>query len=652
MRIAIVLGFLLISTSLQAAEAEPKLPYTWRIVVQSPVHPSLSTPFREQLCKDLKAALLPILGEELGRIEVVDLRAIPEKNWEPLWKAFIEGGWPALEKEEARKLTGIKTHFVKLEVRDGRTFRVEARQLDGSTGIVSPVVRSTETQNADTIARLAGLMIGKDFGPIAVVEAIQDNDKQVSVKFRGGQLPGFDRCVATGDILAFGLVLELPRPGGNKSKNEQPASLVGKPQSTTYLRIASKISNGECRCDLLSGAVNSPLITGKNIVGYRAMKVATQETMVRLRLLDPEGKSPPSTTSLEVWATDLAFTGKSTNRDTLDLQKGFYSSGRPLKNVAFVVVRVGATKSARFVVPLVPGTEPITVRIVIDKADIEKAEYEQLCERLRGRVADAGAAQLELFKALGALIVSAQYDAAMLRATAGAKATETADLILSEELAKLKKNKLVKETYAASLLAVSDQQLQILRSGKPELEKKIEDLKMAIAKSNDPVKFEKEFRANEIVRQIQNHVARGEVPEAELLYDQLIELTNQEEMKAKKAKLIAEWATTNDDHRKARAFLLDKWRKATTLAEYRPLLVELTPTAENFVKNADKLGLRNLLSAIRDSFARLQEQLAPLDENSDTDRDRIKELKVFGAQLHKIEEMVETESKKLEEQKK
>ena len=91
MRIAIVLGFLLISTSLQAAEAEPKLPYTWRIVVQSPVHPSLSTPFREQLCKDLKAALLPILGEELGRIEVVDLRAIPEKNWEPLWKAFIEG---------------------------------------------------------------------------------------------------------------------------------------------------------------------------------------------------------------------------------------------------------------------------------------------------------------------------------------------------------------------------------------------------------------------------------------------------------------------------------------------------------------------------------------------------------------------------------
>ena len=650
MRIVIAIGFVLVSTfPLFAAEAESKLPYTWRIVVQSPVHPSLTPPVRERVCKDLKAALLPILGEELGRIEVVDLRATPEKNWEPLWKAFVEGGWPALEKEDARKLTGIKTHFVKLEVRDGRTFRVEARQLDGSTGIVSPVIRSTETQNADTIARLAGLIVGKDFGPIGTVEAIKDNDKQVSVKFRGGQLPGFDRTVETGDILAFGLVMELPRPGGNRSKIDVPVQLAGKPQSTTYLRIASKISNGECRCDLLSGSANSPLVAAKNIAGYRAMKVATQESMVRLRLLDPEGKSPPSTTSLEVWATDLAFTGKSTNRDTLDLQKGLYSSGRPLKNVAFVVVRVGATKSARFVVPLVPGTEPITVRIVIDQTDIEKAEYEQLCERLRGRVADAGAAQMELFKALGALIVSTQYDAAMARATGGAKATETADLILSDELAKLKKHKLVKETYAASLLAVSEQQLQILRSGKPELEKKIEDLKMAIAKSNDPVKFEKEFRANELVRQIQYHVGRGEVPEAEPLYDQLIELTKQDEMKAKKAKLLADWATANDEHRKARAFLLDEWRKAATLAEYQPLLQKLAPTAEVFVKNADKLGLRNLLGAIGISYAKLLEQLATLDENSD--RDLAKELKAFGEKLRKIEQAVEAESKKLEEKK-
>ena len=189
------------------------------------------------------------------------------------------------------------------------------------------------------------------------------------------------------------------------------------------------------------------------------------------------------------------------------------------------------------------------------------------------------------------------------------------------------------------------------RSGKPELEKKIEDLKMAIAKSNDPAKFEKEFRANELVRQIQYHVGRGEVPEAELLYDQLIELTKQEEMKAKKAKLLAEWATANDDHRQARAFLLDEWRKASTLAEYQPLLKKLTPTAETFVKNADKLGLRNLLSAIAISFAKLLEQLAPLDDNSDTDRDLTKELKAFGEKLRKIEQAVETELKKLEEKK-
>ena len=653
MRFGFAFGLVLASTlPAGASDADSKAPYIWRVVLQTPIHPALGEAVRARLGRDLQAALQPVVGGALGRVEVVDLQTLPEKNWEPLWKAFADAGWPALEKPEAQKLTGVKTHFVKLEVRDGPMFRIEARQLDGSTGLLSAVIRTTETPNADTVARLAGLLVAKDFGPVGTVEAVPGDDKLVAVKFRGGQLPGFDRTVQTGDVLAFGLVLETPRPGG-KTKSELPPQLAGKPQPSTFLRIISKISNGECRCELLTPPppAKHPLVAVKNVVGYRAMKVSTQESKVQVRLLDKDGKMPPSTTSLEVWATDTGFNLKPTSRDTLELQKGVYCGGRPLKNVACVIVRVGATKGYPFVVPLIPGAGPVTLRVTVVKADIEKAEFEQACERFRARVADAGSAQVELFKGLGKLITEGQHEAALTRATNGVQAAERADLILSDELARLKKDQFIKEAYPSGLLATGEEQLKGLRTGKPELEKRIGDLKAAIAKANDPVKFEKEFRANEFVRQIQYHVGRGEVPEAEALYDQLIDLTKQEEMKAKKAQLQAEWATTNDAHKKARAFLLDEWRKASTLADYQPLLPQLQPTVDTFVKNSDRLGLRNLLSAIGITYARLQDQLAPLDENTDADRIVIKDIKALADEVRKVEQAAEAELKKLEEKK-
>ena len=156
---------------------------------------------------------------------------------------------------------------------------------------------------------------------------------------------------------------------------------------------------------------------------------------------------------------------------------------------------------------------------------------------------------------------------------------------------------------------------------------------------------------NELVRQIQYHVGRGEVPEAESLYDQLIELTKQDEIKAKKAKLVAEWATANDEHKKARAFLLDEWRKATVLGEYQPLFAKLQPTMDTLVKQADKLGLRNLMSGIGIAYARLQDQLAPLDINTEADQTLIKEIKAFADEVRKIEQAAEAELKKLDEKK-
>ena len=48
MRFGFALGLiLLIAGTASAADADFKTPYTWRIVVQTPVHPSLSAPAAE-----------------------------------------------------------------------------------------------------------------------------------------------------------------------------------------------------------------------------------------------------------------------------------------------------------------------------------------------------------------------------------------------------------------------------------------------------------------------------------------------------------------------------------------------------------------------------------------------------------------------------
>ena len=98
-----------------ALDPETKAPYLWRVVVQTRPHPLLTKGFREQLRRDLLAALQPGLGT-LGTVEVVDLADVPRDHWDPLWQQFDDKGFATLD--GPRDLTGTKTHFLRVEVRE------------------------------------------------------------------------------------------------------------------------------------------------------------------------------------------------------------------------------------------------------------------------------------------------------------------------------------------------------------------------------------------------------------------------------------------------------------------------------------------------------------------------------------------------------
>ena len=125
-------------------DPEASAPYRLRVVVRFEAHPVFTPAFRAQIADAVKAGLQTPLGE-VGRVEVIDLDAVPEDKREPLWRAFVTKGWAALEAPEFRELTGVKTHFLRIAF-EGGGYRLEARQHDGSTGLPSPMVRTRETR--------------------------------------------------------------------------------------------------------------------------------------------------------------------------------------------------------------------------------------------------------------------------------------------------------------------------------------------------------------------------------------------------------------------------------------------------------------------------------------------------------------------------
>ena len=143
---AVALALLGLPAAARAQQPDPELktPYLWRVVVQTRPHPLITPAFRDQLKRDLLATLQPGLGG-FGTAEVIDLAEVPRDQWEVLWSNFDQKGFAALDPDPARDLTGTKTHFLRVEVRDG-VFHLESRQYDGFSGLATPLVRRQETR--------------------------------------------------------------------------------------------------------------------------------------------------------------------------------------------------------------------------------------------------------------------------------------------------------------------------------------------------------------------------------------------------------------------------------------------------------------------------------------------------------------------------
>jgi len=316
-------------------DPEATTPYLWRVVIQTTPHPLLTTSFRESLRRDLLAALQPAMGA-LGTVEVIDLTNLPQTEWAPLWRQVADSGFAALNTDPNRDLTGIKTHFLKVEVRDG-AFQLEARQYDGFSGLASPVVRRQTIRGTDLVGRAAGLMIDRDFGACGTVEPIDGRPDEARVRFRSAQLGPVDRLVKEGDVFAVARITRTTRAAPPPARTATgkliapPPGSVAPPALTaaildfTYLKVVEPPKDGSARCLILT-RYQAPFRTSGGVVGYRCLKIATVRAPIVVRLVGGDGKAA-SSSGATVRANETGF-GKPPENKEIPISRAA-NTGRP-----------------------------------------------------------------------------------------------------------------------------------------------------------------------------------------------------------------------------------------------------------------------------------------------------------------------------------
>ena len=305
LRQLLALSTILIATT--SASAQPSLdpessgPCLWRIVVKAEPHPLLTPAFRDQVRRDLIAALQPAIGP-LGTVDVIDLDDALAGKSDSLVQDFAAKGFAALD--GARDLTGVKTHFLRIEVRDGQYY-LESRQHDGFAGLASPVIRKQSTRSPELVGRTAGLMIDRDFGLVGTLDPAAANATEVTVQFRGGKLGPVDRLVKEGDIFALARIKKAANRAAPPPARTATGKIIAPPAGTaeaaaltpevhafTYLKVASLQPDGSAKCSVIrSPNFQTTLPGGPAVMGYRCMKLSTVQSPIAVKLASGEGAS-------------------------------------------------------------------------------------------------------------------------------------------------------------------------------------------------------------------------------------------------------------------------------------------------------------------------------------------------------------------------
>jgi len=511
------------------AQLDPELdkPYRLQVVLLIAENRFLTPLFQEQLQRALQDDLRMRLGA-LAEVEIVRnhplLKEIETKGLE-----YGIDGW--------RLFSGLKTHFLLVDFVHG-TYELKARQYDGSTGLLSPAVRTTQIGDRNLVAGAAARIIEQDFGLVGTVTQV---DRDVQLALKGGNLETkWERWVKPGDVFAISRI--------TRENDKERATLV----PWALLEVLDGPRAGNCRCKLWHRFQEDDLKERPGILGYRCLKLTTTSGPLHLRFLDDESR-PLSFLQVHVLKPGASQAAElTTNRDGLVVTRSSYP------HLALVRVLAGDAVRAQFPVAIT-GDDTVVCRLKIQPDGESLAPLEFRKDQWFRRILDNARLASERVADLNREL-NISMDKTLDAARQGLKSMDSEIRDLTQEHDEILRQ--AKDKMAQLDLRDGDLALHALEKKKKDLELFVSRIDAALKESKNATKL----GLAKTLERARLYEGEAEFDKAIALYAQVLEASpDQGKVKEHLAKLKKEWEPKDAKHAEARAFLIGTWPKLEVL---------------------------------------------------------------------------------------
>jgi tetratricopeptide (TPR) repeat protein len=597
-----------------ALDPEIGKPYQLTVVVQVAEHPPLAAGFADQIRRELRDSLRAALGD-LAHVQVTDQHPL-------LKEAETRGLQPALEAWP--EVSEQKTHFVLIDYVDGQ-YEIQAGQHDGLTGLASPVARRARTPDRQLVARLAALMIDRDFGMVGTIDPnIKETEVNVTLKGAALGVP-LDHWVAKDDVFAIAQVIK-----GSKGLRSFRVEWA-------LLRALAEPKDGICRCQLFNRKMN-PLQMGATVVGYRCLKLGTATAPLRLRLVNEADRTPLAGQAVTISANDFGPKPKEEHSTQAD---GTIQSKESYQNIAFVrVLDAGGDVRAKIPVAIF-GDRTVDCLLKKNRQEEELGDWNSKRKRWQERIYDSHLAVNELFQELNQYLEKQQVKEALAAAQNGLKAMENEDANFRDDLAELQKTaQTAGGTQTKDLmndLAQGERQLQELGKMRKQLSDSVADWEKALQKAQSP----EARRLLTMVEQAKLLEREAKFDDAILMYEKILrEPDAPPSVKDRWQKLQRQWTLKDKQHGQARSLIYNVWPKMDSATEMKAHLDEVRKAFQICKAAGDRLTPLKLLNANIALSSKLQKELDGLQGTSEGGGTKAQTIADVAGELSKLTEEI------------
>lgn len=612
-----VLTLLMCWTDSARARLDPESDqgYQLDVVLKVARHRLLTPVFQQQVQRELTDGLRAAFGR-LATVKVMtkhprlsdDLKALDS------WK----------------DLTGKKTHFILIDFQKG-TYLIQARQHDGYTGQASPVIRKASTPDRLFVARLATLLINRDFGMVATLQTGAKPDQTLTISLKGAQLAtDLGQWVKEGEVFRV-----VPIYRGRQRAWPIPHAV---------LQVTSgPNAKGECQCKFYH-RYRDPFADAPGLLGYRCLKLGTIRASISLRFVQ-RGQKVDDLRPIE----DAIVLRLKRDRDTKDFlpgatdAEGFYSSKEKGRRGVFNnLVHVEATRTGKLnaIIPIpIVSEEPVLLAVRMREKD-QQSELERNVTRWRIRALDYERVLAQVFQDLAKLGADpTKIQAGVTRAKADLKRSQEALEKLKTLRAEL--NLLVQNLGQGSdtvnkALAEGDKSLTSLEKGHVDLQKFIDGQERILAAKDNP-KVKEWLRKIEEAKQLERAAEFGK---ALKIYEAITaeEGFNDPSVVKRRDQIRKVWIINNDDvHRKARSFIYSRWPQLDSAEKMQQEMDQVKNALNVLQMKKDVLTTQKFVLIATDHLRKLTTQKEGLraDVNQD-DFDLLKIMEKVLADLEKL----------------